>query len=654
MKTHIYTCVFSSLLIAALLITSTQLIHAQSVTRDKAQIVVGPTVQVSKALSQLPHYENLAAGDPGHPGRLITCSMVYANEVGKLIWEQCYLSSDGGKTWEPSLRVSEGHVNGDPTVIYGRNEEVYVVALVSKDPDKPRDPSPDAPRFDMKTVIYKSADGGRKWEELSRFQFIDREYIAIDKTNGKYDGRIYVVGQSTAIKTISGSSRPALQMFRSIDHGKTFLGPLTAEYPEGSGLCGVGTSAVLSDGTFVGVFGITKPGRQMNLEQEPLIGPNCELHMISSKDGGETFSKSEKIADLKLDRKRSEGGMIGQLAVDPGSEPFKDRLYVVWPNIIAGRIQIQLSYSSDRGKTWSKPTIVNDDRSPEEQGSGPDHLLPSIAVNMKGVVFVTWYDRREANDNIGWKVRGAASLDGGETFSASVPLTDVGSSYSQTTPWDVWADGTIDDRSSLVSLRIGINPFFFSGGHTSGLAVDATGTFHPTWIDNRTGVAQIWSAPVRIDGTVVNHGTTDLAKLDDVSKSVTLELSKPTFDRSTGILNVTAQLKNTSPDIVESPVKVRVLTLESEIGLPEIVNADNGRNGTGAVWDFSMALAQGRLPSMATSTPRTLTFRLSQLRTLGQGKDFKFRLLNLDARVFGKLRKENTNGEKAASEQKPK
>ncbi|HKZ77833.1 MAG TPA: sialidase family protein [Pyrinomonadaceae bacterium] len=634
----------AALLIAALVVSAAWRGNAQNIHRVKAQIVIGPSVQVSKAFAYLPHYENLAAGDPNHIGGLITCSMVIPKEAVKLFFQHCYVSFDGGKNWDPTLKVDEGWSNGDPTVVYGRGDNVYFVSLATKFLDKPKDADPDAPRYERKTVVYKSTDRGRTWKELSRFQFIDREYIYIDKTNGKYADRLYIVGQGS-VRGISGStSHWSLQLFRSLDDGKTFLGPVHAEYPDGTIIAGVGTGAVLSDGTFLVMFGLTKLGRRQSLEQEPLLGPNAELHVISSTDGGETFTKSQKITDWKVDRKR--GGILGQLAVDPGSKPFKDRLYTVFPAIVSDRIQIQLSSSSDKGKTWSKPVTVNDDRSPEQGGRGPDHLLPAVAVNKDGVVLVTWYDRREAKDNLGWKLRAAASLDGGDTFSASVPVTDAANAYSQTTAWDLISLGTSDNKTSLVSVRVEIDPFFNTGGDTSGLAVDADGTFHPTWIDNRTGIAQLWTAPVRVSGTVVNHGAADLADLEDISKSVTLELSRPTFDRATGTLSMAAQLKNTSKDTVEGPVKVRVLTLESEIGAPEITNADNGQNGTGAIWDFKSQLSRGQLPSMALSAVKTLTFRISDLRPLGQGRDFKSKLLNLDARIFGKLCKENIDKKK--------
>jgi hypothetical protein len=619
--------------------------HAQSVYREKVRIMRGPTVQVSSAFSQVPQYENLAVGDPEHAGRLITCSMVFPDAIGTLCHQYCYVSFDGGKTWDPSLRVTEGKVNGDPTAVYAHGDTVYVVALVIKDLDAPKDPEPGSPEDEAKTVVYKSTDGGRTWAESGRFQFIDREYIDIDRTNGKYAGRIYIVGQGS-IKDISASrSGASLQIFRSLDDGKTFLGPVHAAYPEGTEIAGVGTGAVLSDGTFVVMFGLTKKGRQQNLEQEPTVGPNGELHVISTKDGGERFGSSVKVADWRVDRSRSEGGMLGQLAADPGSKTFKDRLYVVYPEIVSDRIQIQLSYSSDKGKTWSKVTTINDDRSPEKGGKGPDHLLPSVAVNKDGVVLVTWYDRRDAKDNLGWRLRASASLDGGETFSASVPVTDFVNSYPQTIPWDLRGGASSDDKASLVSIFVGVESFFISGGHTSGLAVDAGGTFHPTWVDNHTGVAQLWSASVQVEGPVVKHGAADLAEFEDISKSVTLELSRPAFDRATGTLAVSARLKNISKDTVEGPVKVRVLTLESDLGVPEITNADNGQSGTGAVWDFSSQLAGSPLASMKLSAPRTLIFRVSDLRPLAQGKDFKFSFLTLDTRVLGKLHKEKSEKE---------
>jgi hypothetical protein len=642
---HTSTLACSAFMIAALVGCTARVTGAQTLHRAKVHITAGPTVQVSKAVSNVAHYENLAAGDPMHPGRLISCSMVYPNELWKYSEQNCYVSFDGGKSWEPTLKITEDGVNADPTVAYGQGDDVYVVTIRGA-----TSPSP------ANTLVFKSTDGGRTWNEASRFAWTDRPFIAVDRTDSKYAGRLYVLSEYF-VKDLSaslGSLTQSLEMWRSLDNGKTFLGPVRVVFAEGTKPLSVGTGAVLSDGSFVGLFALTKKERGQVLEREPSLGPNAEIHVISSKDGGATFTESHKIADVRVDRSRSEGGIVGQLAADPGSKAFKDRLYAVFPAIISDRIQIQCSYSSDMGTTWSRPVTVNDDRSPEQGGKGPDHLLPSVGVNRDGVVLVTWYDRREANDNLGWRLRAAASLDGGETFSASVPVTDNANIYSPATAWDIEALGTRGfqrDDEALVSMNVSVRNFFTSGGHTTGLAIDADGTFHPTWIDNHTGIAQLWSASMRVDGTVVKHGAADLTNLADISQSVTLEPSKRSWDQATGTLSVTAQLWNTSNDTVQGPVKVRAVILESELGVPEVTNADNGQDGTGAVWDFSSQLSGGRLTPTKLSGPRTLTFRLWALRALGQGRELKTNILTLHARVYGNLHKGKSQAtHKAAAE----
>jgi hypothetical protein len=627
---------------------------AQTIHRDSVKIEVGPTVQVSKAFANLVHAENLAAGDLMHPGRLISCVMDFPpTDRDKYMNQDCFVSFDSGKTWDSTLRITEGSGDGDPTMAYGLGDDVYVAVLVLRMEQKIPETDPDVPRHDADTVVFKSTDGGRTWKEASRFGFIDREFIGVDTSNSKYRGRVYVVGQ-TGTRETTGGSVQTWQMFRSLDGGKTFLGPIHAMAPGGAEPDDFHTGGVLSDGTYVWLISLLNKGRTESLELEPSLGPNAQLLMASTRDGGESLSPAHKIADWTIDRRRSEGGVLGQMAVDPGSKLFKDRIYVTYPEIVDDRNQIRFTYSSDKGKTWSKPVTISDDRSPEKGGNGPDHLLPAVGINQDGVVLVAWYDRREAKDNLGWRMRAAASLDGGETFSASVPITDNVNAYPANMPWDAFVSASTDQTHSLVSIGGNIGgAFFTSAGHTSGVAVDADGTFHPTWIDNHTGIAQLWSASLKVDGAPVTHGDASLADLKDISKSVSLELSKPVFDRARGTLTANAQLKNISKGTVEGPVKVRVLTLESELGVPEITNADNGKAGSGAIWDFSSQVS-GPLASMKLSGPKTLTFRVTGLRALAAGKDFKGGVLDMDAKVYGKVRKDESDKDKDADDNSKK
>ena len=610
---------------------------AQDAYRAQVTIVPGPTVHVSAATPNLPHYENMSAGDPVHPGRLMSCSMVWPTQVRTFIDQYCYASFDDGTTWKPTLKLTAWG-NQDPALAYGLGNDVYVASLVDTNPDSIQPPDPNAPpRHHSFTVIYKSTDGGHTFKETSRFQQIDREAISVDTTRGKYSGRVYLAGQGSSVDINGAPGASGLYLWRSLDGGKTFLGPQAAQYPIGSIIFGVGTSAVLSDGTYVVMFGMTKPGDTQSVNADGTA--NAELRVLISRDGGETFDPSSKIADIALDRPRSEGGILNQMAVDPGSRYFKDRLYAVFPEIVDNRIQIGFSYSADKGKTWSKPIVVNDDRSPVVGGHGPDHLLPAVAVNKAGVVLVTWYDRRNATGNLGWQMRAAASLDGGVTFSASVPVSRNVDAYGPSMPWQIDRFAFTDRDHSLISVGFGIPAFFVASGHTTGMAVDSSGRFFPTWIDDHTGLPQLWTAGITVDGTVMKHGSPMLAALHDVSTSITPEVvGIPQLDRRTGTVTFTAQLHNVSDRAIRGPFFVRVLNLESGLGVPEILNAGNDMHGTGAVWNFSSSVPAGVLGPHQRSGLKQLVFRLHGIRPIGQGKDFNIDLFNLDMRVYAMVK----------------
>jgi hypothetical protein len=259
---------------------------------------------------------------------------------------------------------------------------------------------------------------------------------------------------------------------------------------------------------------------------------------------------------------------------------------------------------------------------------------------------VVWYDRRESGDNMGWKIRAAASLDGGLTFTPSTLVSDAASVFNAQTEWiqdSPGISGGGDPRPNSakgrpISVNLKITSFFL-GGHTSGMAVGTDGVFHPAWVDNRTGVGHIWTAPVTVRGSVEKHGARELAELDDITDNVILEAQSTNYDRATNTLTLMARLRNTSKVTVRAPVKARVTALSSQLGVPAVVGAANGFTTIGAIWDFGSTLsAVGLLPDSTTAT-RTLTFRLLDVRPIKLVKEFPgftSGLVHFDARVYGK------------------
>jgi len=632
------------LIAAASAIGAAILASSPAAAADGALIHVGRNVQVSRSRDRIAHGEVLLSADPADPNRLLGCSMAFDPERNKT-YTIVYASSDGGSSWTPTLDTAEYEFSGDPACALGSRGRGYYMALGYKEGDS---------KFGG--PIYRSADGGRTWDAplvFPAFHGLDREYIAVDNTSGRFGGRVYMHATGW-MRPMEGKTKIAdISLFTSRDGGASFAGPVKRGSVGKRYVLGVGNSVVLSDGTVVLVFGEInrywdEDGETGDVPESTGEKANGVLKVVASTDGGDSLEEAVSVADFHMLWPPSATSMIGYLAASPPGSPFPDRVFAVWPDQRSGRQEILIAHSDDKGKSWSKPVVVNDDPPLPDSASPRDHLMPTVAVNADGVVGVAWYDRRDSEDNLGWWVRFRASLDGGETFVPSVRVSEAASAFGSSDRWTVLASSSGGGRKPSgvpdakapggpISVNLALNGFEFNGGHTAGIAVDASGVFHPLWIDNRTGLAQVWTAPVSVTGRAVKNGSPDLASLDDVSPKVELVVTATDFDRKSNRVTLRARLKNTSEERIAGPFKLRLLRLTSELGRPEALDTENGDRGPGAVWDWGAAIPGGELEPGAESQPRELAFRLQNLRPFRLGKTIRYGLVQLDARVLARL-----------------
>jgi hypothetical protein len=269
-------------------------------------------------------------------------------------------------------------------------------------------------------------------------------------------------------------------------------------------------------------------------------------------------------------------------------------------------------------------------------------------------VGVTWYDRREHPDGTGYSVRFSASLDGGETWSPSVPVSEVaslvGGKEKAATAGNLLGP-QYSGTAQVISLSIGREEDF-RGGDTAGLVSDAKGGFHALWIDNRTGIHQMWTAVITVAGKAVQNGSPDLADLDDVTSKVALEVVDSSYDEANQQAQLTVCLKNISNSKLGAPLKIRAVDWQSlltglkpGLGEPQAINADNHQSGTGAVWDFSSLVPADGLPPGARSGEKQLRFRLLHVRHYEKAAadwrdpskmQFTLGLVSLQVRVLGR------------------
>jgi hypothetical protein len=562
-----------------------------------------------------------------------------------------YRSTDGGKSWAQVLATTSIPRSGDPVCGFAPDGTAFFVTLATELPKKEK----------SKMLVYRSTDGGASWSAPQRLPIIDRQYLVVDNTKGKYNGRLYIHGTG-GISSIDGAERKnEIDLFTSTDNGLTWNGSVRRASLGRGWILGTAGGVVLSDGTLALLFGevidYSKEGGRQNVDEPSPNQPNSRLKLLTSSDGGDSFEPAKPVSDWHFAWPPTSKCCVPWLAVDPGSQPFKDRLYAVWTDIRSGHGEIFFAYSADKGKTWSKPKVVGNDDIGRVGAEGRDDFQPVVEVNTDGVVGVMWHDRRDSPDNLGWRIRFTASLDGGETFLPSVEVSNAPNSYGPKTPWvtaaSVSGGGTERSKGGTISLSAGVSGFTYNGGHTVAMPIDSRGVFHPMWVDNRAGLPQVWTADVFVKAPVTKHGETELSALDDISENVTLDLSGTSFDRDKGLLTIKGRLKNTSKETLRAPFKARVVMLRSDLGVPEIRNADNGRQGAGAVWDFTPFVKSGILKPDEQSEPKTLIFHLSNLKPFLQGKEFKFGLVNLNTVVLGKMEKTEKAEKTEPAETKP-
>jgi hypothetical protein len=560
-------------------------------TPEPSGIVVGRNVQVSKAMAADSHYEVLAAADPRDAAHMVVGSFIYS-ERRTTPATIVYSTRDGGNSWLPTLQVDTLANTSDPAPAYGQDGAAFfAVAWLGP---------PGTSRSSRTMLMFRSKDGGASWAPPTSLPYMDRQYVTFDQTGGKYNGRVYVNGNSRAADGISD-----FVVYTSSDGGRTFSGPgkrpgfgqFRAEM--------MGNAVVASDGTLIGVFAEEK-----------------SLKAIMSTDGGISLTPAATIDGAFVpggDRKGAHNNVVGMplVAIDAGRGPYKDRLYVVWADRRIGVSRILFASSSDKGLTWSQSREV-DASIPSDS---TDQFLPTVAVNSAGVVGVMWYDRRNRPDNLGWDVRFTASTDGGTTFLPSVQVSEQGTNFDATTPWTALRASVAHDKGvgAGIVVNIALNTFMFQGGDTAGLVADATGVFHPFWVDNRTGVPQIWTAPVSVSPMV------SATPSGDVSDKVTLDITVNTYDHASNALTTTVRLRNTSTQTVAGPFHVRVVGLSSQLGDPTVLSADNGRPGVGAEWNFA---EQSLNPGAATGT-KALKFKLANIQSFRSGDRYREELLQL-------------------------
>lgn len=359
-----------------------------------------------------------------------------------------YHTHDFGQTWQKSSRTfrSTGFDfvvgGGDPMFAFDSEGTLYYSWI-----DLTIDQS-----FQIRNAMSwaSSTDGGTSWRQETNDQIgagilgnggssgemFDKQWMVVDRSGSERNGRLYV----GLVHSFRGSQTSGGMGIRTKREGEPAFIDLTARVPGNDWAYSQLASTVVDpEGKLHMMFfgsRLSDPG-------------DMALWLSGSVDGGQSMLPARRITDIQvpvfsagqqservLGFRRERTQPSSHLAVDLSDGPHHGTLYAVWSgNGIAekgtSRNDIWFVRSSDRGQTWSEPMIVNDDGD-AETGRGPhDQFHPSIAVNDRGVVTLSWYDRRDDPANRLTHYYMAHSFDGGATFSENFAVSSAPSDFAQ-------------------------------------------------------------------------------------------------------------------------------------------------------------------------------------------------------------------------------
>lgn len=281
------------------------------------------------------------------------------------------------------------------------------------------------------------------------------------------------------------------------------------------------------------------------------------------------------------------------------------RLYVVYGGSSSGPCQSLLVFSSDAGKSWSKPSAVN---------QAGDAASLHVAVNRNGIVGLFWRDRLAEC----WHF--SASRDGGRTFSAANEASrcsahvPTGTGFVQPYLMAVnYVDG-LPYPDILDQLGFSVRASVGSVWKNS-MTVDSEGAFQPVWMTNGESGGQIWTASIVVDGREPARAAAATATLEDISKSIAFDFENQRYDEASNTLSLDMALINKGPASIFGPLRLELSRVNSAAQTMEVLHADNGLTGAGAAWDLSELVdPNGLAPGATTVRRRRLEFRLQGYR----------------------------------------
>jgi hypothetical protein len=344
-----------------------------------------------------------------------------SNEIFRLPMRG-YFSMDSGKSWggvdlplPPPIGANGVDFGSDPTLAFDTQNNLYygyIVVFFSANFGGING---------TEMAVARSTDGGKSYPSVTFFSFEggqnhfnDKPMITTDvNPQSPFVDNVYIAWDAA----VGGSSSGGMRLARSSDHGATFT---TTRVDNANGQ-GLGIGAV------------------------PFVGTNGEVYVAwndygantiafnRSFDGGATWDRQNVIAaksipfDIAIPAEFNRAALVYPACdVDRSKGTHRGRLVCSWMDLAGnGTTDILISFSDDRGSTWSLPHPATD-----ALPFAVDRFNQWLSVDpVTSEVNVSFYDTR--NDTTGSRYMTdtylSRSSDGGATFGPNARVSTASS-----------------------------------------------------------------------------------------------------------------------------------------------------------------------------------------------------------------------------------
>lgn len=327
--------------------------------------------------------------DPTNPNRIAVGWRQFDTIASNFRQAGYGYSADGGNSWSFPGRIEPGIFRSDPVLESTANGTFYYLSL----------------KQTFYCDMFASNTGGASYALTGPAVGGDKQWFVIDRTANPSQGYMYQIW-STAGNNYSGR-----QFSRTTNGGSTWLTPINIP---NSPIWGTLDVAANSDVFVCGSNGgssyyVTRSQNAKNSAVTPTfnqtrtvsLGGSAAIQIAVNPEGlgGQAWISCDKSSG-------STAGYIYLLSsvARNGSNP----------------LDVMFTRSTDGGNTWATAQRINDDAA----NQGHYHWFGTLSTAPNGRIDTFWMDSREDPAHSQSHLRYRYSVDGGTTWSISVPLTN--------------------------------------------------------------------------------------------------------------------------------------------------------------------------------------------------------------------------------------